>query len=419
MKLLSVIAVAGLTGLTAAQNTTNLNTTLNSTFSTTGPRNVRFDTGTYGPPVEEFHYYYDQWPIGLAVSKQGRVFVCYTRGTYAYTLGEIVNQTAEQAYPSLALNTPPGGLYNVTNGIQLGSNDPNIFISVQALYITPDDTLWVLDTGRPTINESQAPSMPYAAPGGPKLVSINLSNNSIARTYTLPPNVHYPDSYMNDLRFDMRANVTASGGGIAYIVDSSNEGRTGFIMIDLGTGESWRQLSQHPSTLRTYADVPSYQGIPFYLRQSGSPLNFQQEGLDGAELSLYGDVSVLCSASGQVEADGNSDHVLFSSDFRLSLLNRNSIPPRESLKRYTLRQESFRQCEEPGSTRRECKRFLVGQSGECVHAHANTECDLYLQVIFPFFPYNLQIFLTHSARQLFRQSHMSAIRESYGAIARM
>jgi len=281
---LTISAVA--LGLVAAQESTNYNITLNSTLSTTGPRNVRIDTGTYGPEVEEFHYYYDQWPIGLAVSKQGRTFACYTRGTYAYTLGEIVNQTAEAAYPSAALNTPPGGLYTTVNGLQFGSNDPSSLISVQA-----DDTLWALDTGRPSINESQAPSMPYAAPGGPKLVAINLSNNSISRTYTLPPSVHYPDSYMNDLRFDMRPNVTKSGAGIAYIVDSSNEGRTGFIMIDLGTGESWRQLTQHPSTLRVNEDVPSYQGIPFYLRQKGSPLGFQQEGLDGAELSLYGDVS--------------------------------------------------------------------------------------------------------------------------------
>jgi hypothetical protein len=277
--------------LTAAQNNTNFNTTLNSTFSTIGPRNVRYDTGTYGPPVEEFHYYYDQWPIDLAISKTGRVFTCYTRGSYAYTLGEVVNQTAERAYPSQALNIPPGGLHTSINGIQFGSNDPNTFISVQALYITPDDTLWVLDTGRPSINESQSTSMPYAAPGGPKLVSINLSNNSIARTYTFPTNVHYPDSYMNDLRFDMRPDVTASRSGIAYIVDSSNEGRNGFIMIDLGTGESWRQLNQHPSVLRVYADVPSYNGIPFYLREKGYPIGVQQEGLDGAELSLYGDVS--------------------------------------------------------------------------------------------------------------------------------
>lgn len=39
---------------------------LNSTFATSGARNVRKDTGTYGPPVEEVHYFYDQWPIGLA-----------------------------------------------------------------------------------------------------------------------------------------------------------------------------------------------------------------------------------------------------------------------------------------------------------------------------------------------------------------
>lgn len=44
--------------------------------------NVRRDSGLTGPPVEEVHYYYDQWPIGLAVSKQGRIFVCYTRGNY-------------------------------------------------------------------------------------------------------------------------------------------------------------------------------------------------------------------------------------------------------------------------------------------------------------------------------------------------
>ncbi|PBP24835.1 major royal jelly protein [Diplocarpon rosae] len=288
MKFCSLVTATGIAGLTAAD--TNYNTTLNSTLSTTGPRNVRIDTGTYGPPVEEYHYYYDQWPIGLAVSKSGRAFACYTRGTYAYTLGEILNQTAERAYPSQELNTPPGGLYTTTNGVNFGSNDSHTFISVQALFITPDDTLWVLDTGRPSINESQAPSMPYAAPGGPKLVSINLSTDSVARTYPLPADVHYPDSYMNDLRFDMRANATESGGGIAYIVDSSNEGRTGFIMIDLATGQSWRQLNQHPSTLRTFGDVPSYQGIPFYLQQAGSSLGYQQEGLDGAELSLYGDV---------------------------------------------------------------------------------------------------------------------------------
>ncbi|KAK7968637.1 hypothetical protein PG996_002937 [Apiospora saccharicola] len=269
---------------------------LNSTLSTTGGTyNVRIDMGTYGPPVEEYHYFYDQWPIGLAVSQKGRVFTCYTRGDYAYTLGEVVNLTAEAAYPDLELNTPPGGLViegEGVAGVPFGSADATHFISVQALYVTPDDTLWVLDTGRPTVNASSSPSMPYAAPGGPKLVAINLTTNAITKTYTFPVDVHYPDSYMNDLRFDLRPNATESGnGGIAYIVDSSDEGRNGFIVLDLGTGESWRQLDQHPSTLRVAEAVPAYQGLPFYLRRKGKGVNFQQEGLDGAELSLYGDVS--------------------------------------------------------------------------------------------------------------------------------
>ena len=40
---------------------------------------LRVDNGTFGPAVEEVHYYYDQWPIGLAVSSTGRIFTCYTR----------------------------------------------------------------------------------------------------------------------------------------------------------------------------------------------------------------------------------------------------------------------------------------------------------------------------------------------------
>lgn len=138
-------------------------------------------------------------------------------------------------------------------------------------------------------------TMPYAQPGGPKLIAMNLTTNPISRTYTFPPSVHFPDSSMNDIRFDMRPNITASGQKIAYIVDSSNEGRTGFSMLDLATGESWRQLTQHPSTLRTDRDVPSYQGIPFYQRSPGLSLTNLQEGLDGAELSPYGDV--MCYSS--------------------------------------------------------------------------------------------------------------------------
>ena len=113
----------------------------------------------------------------------------------SYTLGEVSNTTAEVSYPDLATNSPPGGLSTSFNGIPFGSSSNSTFISVQALYVTPDDTLWVLDTGRPSTNETQMVTMPYAQPGGPKLIAMNLTSNSISRTYTFPLNVHYPDSY--------------------------------------------------------------------------------------------------------------------------------------------------------------------------------------------------------------------------------
>lgn len=268
------------------------------TYQNSSNTRLRVDNGTYGPEIEEVHYYYDQWPIGIAVASDGRIFTSYTRGTYRYTLGVVVNKTAEEPYPSLDLNLPVDRLNTSWNGIDFGSANSSAFISVQALYITPEspstnrpETLWVLDTGRPTIQNSQnEPSMPYAQPGGPKLVAISLQNNTIYQTFTFPATVHYPSSYLNDLRFDLRPNLTStSNQGIAYLVDSSDEGRPGFIILDLGTGTSWRRLDQDRSVLRAPNDVPSYAGQPFYLEQLGRPTGWQREGLDGIQLTPDGE----------------------------------------------------------------------------------------------------------------------------------
>lgn len=80
MQFFTIIVIASLSCLAAAQALPSI-----VSQNLTGA-NVRRDSGLTGPPVEEVHYYYDQWPIGLAVSKQGRIFVCYTRGTYVSDL---------------------------------------------------------------------------------------------------------------------------------------------------------------------------------------------------------------------------------------------------------------------------------------------------------------------------------------------
>ena len=136
---------------------------------------LRVDNGTYGNPIEEVHYYYNYWPIGIAVSSNSRIFVCYTRGTYDYTVSEVSSKTTESPYPA-GLNLNVSSLNTTFNGVDFGSANSTGLISVQALYITPatsngdrPETLWLLDTGRPTIQSSDGSfSMPYAQPGGPK-----------------------------------------------------------------------------------------------------------------------------------------------------------------------------------------------------------------------------------------------------------
>ena len=131
------------------------------TYQNSSNTMLRVDNGTYGPAIEEVHYYYDQWPIGLAVGSDSRIFVCYTRGTYQYTLGVVVNKTAEAPFPSSGpiRNLPPTELNTTISGIQFGVNSTNL-ISVQALYITPatsnrPETLWIVDTGIPCLDSAQ------------------------------------------------------------------------------------------------------------------------------------------------------------------------------------------------------------------------------------------------------------------------
>jgi len=100
--------------------------------------------------------------------------------------------------------------------------------------------------------------------------------------------VAYPDSYLNDVRFDLRKNVTASGKGVAYITDSSVEGRNGIIIVDLGTGESWRHLDGHPS-VRPEQQYLSFQwGVPLYANNAGKPFGYNSFGADGISLSADG-----------------------------------------------------------------------------------------------------------------------------------
>lgn len=104
-----------------------------------------------------------------------------------------------------------------------------------------------------------------------------------------PITVAFSDSYLNDVRFDLRPNVTASGKGIAYITDSSVEGRNGIIIADLGTGESWRHLDGNPAVRPDRQWLAYLWGVPLYAFNVGRPFGYNSFGADGIALSADGE----------------------------------------------------------------------------------------------------------------------------------
>ena len=156
------------------------------------------------------------------------------------------------------------------------------------MVVDPLDRLWILDTGRAAMPNG---TNVYSSVGGAKLIGVNLSNNTIFKTIVFPPNVAYPDSYINDIRFDLRPNVTASGQGVGYITDSSQEGRNGIIVVDLGTGKSWRHLDGTISVHSETGFLPVIWGNTVYSLPNGPtmPISESSFGADGIALSADGE----------------------------------------------------------------------------------------------------------------------------------
>lgn len=236
-------------------------------------------------------------PPGITVSRSGRKFSNYPPGLDAnntndgnngkYTVAELTANNTERPYPSAEINNPPGGSINYTTTPPSGANYKNYLIGVQSVVLDPQDRLWILDTGRAlTENGTLVP----ASYGGPKLVAVDLSSDQVVQTIVFPTTVAFSDSYLNDVRFDLRPQLTESGKGVAYITDSSTEGRNGIIVVDLGTGESWRHLDGTSEVRPERSFVAWVWGEALYSVPSpGAPLSYLQFGSDGIALSADGE----------------------------------------------------------------------------------------------------------------------------------
>ena len=254
------------------------------------------DPLTYGPELELVHLYYDEFPTGIAVSSTGRLFSNYPPGldpnntnngqNGKYTIAELFDNNTERPYPSAEINNPPGGAINYTTTPPSGANYANYLIGSQSCVIDSADRLWILDTGRALTPDG---TLVYSAYGGPKLVGVNLQTNKVFQTILFPIDVAYPDSYLNDVRFDLRPNVCPGGKGVAYITDSSMEGRTGLIVVDLGTGKSWRHLDGDPRVHPERGWLTYLWGIPLHQIGTAPSFSFGLVGSDGIALSADGE----------------------------------------------------------------------------------------------------------------------------------
>ncbi|KAF9446591.1 NHL repeat-containing protein [Macrolepiota fuliginosa MF-IS2] len=254
------------------------------------------DNGTSGPEIEVVHLFRGEAPIGITVSKSGRAFVTFNRGdldSNPLTLAEITSDDTEVAFPNAAFNQPPGGLVNTTSGRAVGTSDSMHFINVQGAVMDSKDRLWVLDTGRPVVNGDNL----LASPGGPKLMGFNIENNVTTpfMTITFPENILPPTGYLNDVRFDLTPSLTKSGQGVAYIADTElcASGAFGIIVVDLGTGESWRHLDRLHMVSPTSRLLATFFGVPTFLQTPMMPaLHYENAGggggCDGFAISADG-----------------------------------------------------------------------------------------------------------------------------------
>lgn len=164
--------------------------------------------------VTSFDHYQ---PIGVAITKTGRMFVTFPRNkVYEYGVAEI---TGGQKKPY------PDAEWNRYDSLKAG----NHFINAQAAWPDDQDNLWILDPANP-MDEATIPA-------GVKLLKINLNTNKVERVYRFE-DLPREKIALNDVRIDNRRQL-------AYLSEPKT---ASVVILDLKTGKSRMVLKEDKST---------------------------------------------------------------------------------------------------------------------------------------------------------------------------
>jgi len=171
--------------------------------------------------IENVTKFKGQQVTGVTVSEKGRIFANFPRWrkNVKNSVVEVFKNGKSTAFPNKKWNS-----------WKIGSVlSDSVFVAVQSV-VSFENTLYVLDTRNPLFN---------GVIDNPKIFAFDLLSNQIIKTYTLSKNSFHENSYINDLRIDKKK-------GKIYLTDS---GHAGIVVLDITTGESFRILDNHKSTL--------------------------------------------------------------------------------------------------------------------------------------------------------------------------
>ena len=192
-------------------------------------------------------------PIGVAVSKSGRIFVTFPRRQpYKYGVAEIV-AGERRPYPDAA--------WNGYDSLQPQRH----FMNAQAVIADDAGYLWILDPSNPGETATVAE--------GVKLLKIALTTNKVERIYRFE-DLPREQGTLNDVRIDNRRQL-------AYLSDPK---LSAIVVLDLNSGKSRLVLKGHTVT-KADPEFKLYLDGKEVVDQDGKPFS---SNINGIALTLDG-----------------------------------------------------------------------------------------------------------------------------------
>ncbi len=198
---------------------------------------------------------FDHQVTGVAVAKDGRIFVNFPRWT------EDTPVSVAEVKDGKLIPFPNEEWNAWRNARKDEVSARGHWVCVQSVVADPKGNLWVLDPA--------APAMAAIVQDGPKLVEIDLATNRPARTIAFDETVAPQGSYLNDVRF-------SPDGKTAYLTDSGARGA--LVVVDLESGKARRVLDGDPSTQPDKGVTVTYDGKPLR-RPDGRGVEFAADGI--------------------------------------------------------------------------------------------------------------------------------------------